>query len=127
MSDHLTSRAGLLTARIADRCSDDDLRNDLTGLSKDLTTESLQIDHNDRIARVVDAFGLTPFAVDLLIMVGLPDEHGLLTRWARLTHPARLPFVTPAAIADALGLDAAGRRHLRAEVDGGALRRTGLI
>ncbi|TDW77145.1 ATP-binding protein [Kribbella pratensis] len=127
MSDHLTGRAGLLTARIADRCSDDDLRNDLTGLSKDLTTESLQIDHNDRIARVVEAFGLTPFAVDLLIMVGLPDEHGLLTRWARLTHPARLPFVTPAAIADALGLDAAGRRHLRAEVDGGALRRTGLI
>jgi hypothetical protein len=135
--DLLTARAGALTAKIAARCSDDDLRTDLAILSNELLAESRRLtpghaprdpsDPTDGLARLVDAFELTPFAVDLLILTGLPDEHELLTRWARLTHPARLPYVTPAAIAAVLGLDSTGRRHLRAELDGGPLRGTGLI
>jgi hypothetical protein len=129
MSEHdlLTGRSGVLTARIAAQCSDDDLRVELAGVADSLLAESLRTNRSDRLTRLVDAFTLTPFAVDLLVLTGLPDEHELLTRWARLTHPARLPYVTPAAIATALGLDTVGRRHLRAELDAGQVRHSGLI
>ncbi|MGW1346199.1 ATP-binding protein [Kribbella sp. NPDC002412] len=131
--DLLTARAGALTAKIAARCSDDDLRTDLETLADALLAESRRTKQGhtrypgDRLTRLVEALSLTPFAVDLLILSGLPDEHERLTRWARLTHPARLPYVTPAAIADVLGLDSVGRHHLRAELDGGVLRTSGLV
>lgn len=125
--DLLTATAGALTARIAARCSDDDLRTELVMLSNALQAEGRRTNRSDRLTRLVEVYDLSPFAVDLLVLTGLPDEHELLTRWVQLTHPGRLPYVTPATIAAVLGLDAEGRHHLRAELDAGVLRRTGLV
>src|SRR5438132_5793890 len=138
MTDHrfeLAPRAALLTELVAARCGDDALRAELLELAAALHAETGcgEAGHGqagageNRLQRLADALRLTPFEVDLVLLAGLPDEAEPLTRWARLTHPARLPHPTAAAVAAVLGLDHDGRGHLREALECGPLHRSGLV
>jgi hypothetical protein len=133
MPDHrfaLAPRAARLTELLAARCGDDVLRAELLELAASLHGETGQGQAGageNRLQRLADALRLTPFEVDLVLLAGLPDEAEPLTRWARLTHPARLPYPTAAAVAAVLGLDHDGRGHLREALECGPLHRSGLV
>ena len=79
------------------------------------------------LARVGDAFGLSAFERDLIVLVGLPEEHEAFAHLARLLHPLGEPRLCLGSIAATLRLDATGRRHLRAALDAGPLTRRGLV
>src|SRR5690606_21286781 len=70
---------------------------------------------------------LSAFERDLLVLVGLPEEHEAFARLARLLHPLGEPWLCAAAVAGSLHLDARGRRHLRDALDAGPLHRHGLV
>src|SRR6185312_4460597 len=128
MPDHrfeLAPRAALLTELVAAWCGDDALRAELLELAAALHGQAGT--GANRLQRLADALRLTPFEVDLVLLAGLPDEAEPLTRWARLTHPARLPYPTAAAVAAVLGLDHDGRGHLREALECGPLHRSGLV
>jgi hypothetical protein len=81
----------------------------------------------DALERVTVAFGLSPFERDVLVLSGVPEEHEALAHLARVLHPRGEPFVSFAAVAATLDLDANGRRHLRAALDAGPLRRHRIV
>jgi hypothetical protein len=77
--------------------------------------------------RLGDAYGLSPFERDLIVLVGLPDEHEVFAELARLRHPHGEPRATFATLALVLDLDATGRRHLRRALVDGPLARAGIV
>ncbi len=79
------------------------------------------------LLRVATGFGLSAFERDLLVLVGLPEEHEAFTMLAQRLHPAGDARLTYAGIASLLGLDEAGRRHLRRALQAGPLRQNGLV
>jgi hypothetical protein len=81
----------------------------------------------DRAVRLGALLGLSPFEYDLVLLTGLPEEHEAASRVARLLHPHGEPHVSMAAAVAALGLDGAGRRHLRRSLESGPLHRHRLV
>jgi hypothetical protein len=63
--------------------------------------------------RLGEAYGLSLFERDLIVLAGLPDEHEVFAELARMRHPHGEPRPTFATLALVLDLDASGRRHLR--------------
>lgn len=79
------------------------------------------------LPRLVSAFGLSPFEADIATLVGLPEEHELLSHLARRLHPRGEPWLTFGTLAVCLQLDGLGRHRLREALDEGPLVRNGLI
>ena len=102
--DSTAGRAAVLTARIAAHCADAEVRQRLEAVAAALAAEEPATEPG-RTARLRTALRLSPFELDLVLLTGLPEEHEALTHWARLGHPLGLPQVTPATLAEALGLD----------------------
>lgn len=80
-----------------------------------------------RLVRLEQEFGLSPFETDVATLVGLPEEHELLTHIARRIHPRGEPWFTFGSLAECLALDNEGRRHLRSALDEGPLVRFDII
>ena len=78
------------------------------------------------LERLSRGFGLSPFERDLLVLAGLPEEHEVFADLARACHVRGEPRISVATAVRVLGLDAAGRRHLRRSLGTGALA-TGLV
>lgn len=112
-----------VAARLAAYCEDPGLRARLDAVVVDLAAEP----PSPALDRVGEGFDLSAFERDLLVLVGLPEEHESFARLARLLHPLGEPWLCAAAVALALHLDARGRRHLRAALDAGPLHRHGLV
>lgn len=79
------------------------------------------------VDRLGDAYGLSWFERDLLILAGLPEEHEAFAELARSTHPLGESRLSVGTAADVLGLDAYGRRQLRRAIDSGPLARHGVL
>ncbi|GAA3650880.1 ATP-binding protein [Nocardioides ginsengisoli] len=77
--------------------------------------------------RLADAYGLSPFEADLLVLTGLPEEHEAFARLARSAHPLGESRLSIGAVAATLGLDAGGRAHLREVLETGPLVTHGLL
>lgn len=75
------------------------------------------------LGRLVSGYGLSPFETDLLLLVGLPEEHEAFARLARTTHPLGEPRLSVGTAAVVLGLDATGRTRLREALETGPLAR----
>lgn len=82
---------------------------------------------SEPLTRVCTAFGLAPFERDLVLLVGMPEEHEALAHLARQLHPRGEPRLSFVALAAVLELDARGRRHLRAALEAGPLGIHGII
>jgi ATPase family associated with various cellular activities (AAA) len=79
------------------------------------------------LRRIATGFGLSPFEVDVLTVIGLPEEHEALTELAQCVHPLGEPRLSFAGLAATFGLDDAGRIHLRRAIETGPLARFGLL
>ncbi|SDS77832.1 ATP-binding protein [Actinopolymorpha singaporensis] len=115
-------RAGHLVERLAD-LADEPLRPALAGLAAALRSEK----DAGAAGRLGAALGLTPFQYDLLLLAGLPEEHEAVSRLARLLNSTAEPWFTSATASAVLGLDTAGRGHLRTALDSGTLHRHRLV
>jgi hypothetical protein len=116
--------AGMVDA-VAATCDEPDTATVLAALATAIRAEAAHRD--DRLATLCQALGLSPFERDLLVLAGLPEEHEAVTRVARLLHPVGEPRFSFAGVVRVLGLDARGRRHLRAALESGPLRHHHLI
>ncbi len=77
--------------------------------------------------RLAAAFGLSSFERDLLVLIGLPEEHEALSQLAAALHPRGEPWLSPGILAVVLELDHDGREHLRQSLDAGPLHRHHLV
>jgi hypothetical protein len=89
--------------------------------------DSLSAMPTEPLECLVDAFGLSAFERDLVVLVGLPEEHEIFGHGAALLHPRGESRISFAAVASVLGLDAVGRRHLRRAIDVGPLHRHSIL
>lgn len=79
------------------------------------------------VDRLGDAYGLSMFERDLLVLAGLPEEHEAFAELARSTHPLGEPRLSVGTAAEVLGLDAHGRTQLRRAIESGPLARHGIL
>jgi hypothetical protein len=121
----LLERVLPLADRVSDPAGELSLRPALVALGDALRDEPAG--RPDRAATLATRLGLSPFEYDLLLLAGLPEEHEVVARLARYSHPRGEPFLTMAGVAAVLDLDARGRQHLRRALDGGLLRRHHLV
>ncbi len=121
----LPTRAADLVGRLAGLAESPDLRDALLAVADDLRREPPA--PSDPARRLADAFHLTPFEYDVLLLVGLPEEHEAIAQLARRWSPSGEPLLTSSVLARALDLDAAGRRHLRRALEQGSLRTGRLV
>ncbi|KAF0956737.1 MULTISPECIES: ATP-binding protein [Rhodococcus] len=77
--------------------------------------------------RICSAFRLSAFERELVMLVGLPEEHETITHLARVLHPRGEPRMSFSTIAEVLGLGPIGRRHLRDAILAGPLHVHGLL
>ncbi|MDH3299296.1 MAG: ATP-binding protein [Acidimicrobiia bacterium] len=82
---------------------------------------------DEAVDRLTRGFGLSPFERDLLVLIGLPEEHDSVTMAVRRLNLLGEPWMAPATLSTVLGLDHRGQRHLRNALDSGPLRRHGLV
>ena len=117
--------AGLIR-RLGTLIDDPTIVGAVANLADDIALESGQRSSN-AIDRLADAFKLSPFERDLLVLIGLPDEHDSLAMSARRLHPLGEPWLSFATLSEVLCLDHNGRHHLRQALDSGPLRHRRLL
>lgn len=97
----------------------------LTALASGIVVEPDPGD--EAVDRLRRAFGLSPFERDLLVLIGLPEEHDSVAMTVRRLNLLGEPWMAPATLSRVLGLDHRGQGHLRRALDSGPLRRHGLV
>src|SRR6185295_745294 len=81
----------------------------------------------DPLDRLAGGLGLSAFEVDLLLLAGLAEEHEGYADVFRVLHPQGKAQPTLGLAAQLFAGDEAGRRALRAVVEAGPARRSGLL
>ncbi len=121
--DH--AAAPLLVARMARLVRDE---STLAGLREAREGLVEVADATDTVLhRLTEAYRLSRFEQDLVLLAGLVEEHEAVTRVMRTLHPTGEPALSVTAAAAVLGLDSGGRRHLRGALECGVLRDRGLV
>ena len=104
-----------------------------TSTQADATAAAVAALHETRgvegvvLERLCHGFGLSAFERDLWVLAALPEEHEAFAELVRSCHPYGEARVSAALAARVLGLDAAGRRHLRRALTTGPLVKSGLL
>jgi hypothetical protein len=81
----------------------------------------------EALHRLVTTYALSPFERDVVLLVGLPEEHEAVAALARALHPRAEPWLSPGGLAAVLDLDADGREHLREALTAGPLHQHRLV
>ena len=81
----------------------------------------------DAVIRLTDAFALTSFDLDLLVLAGMPDEHEGFCDVFRALHPRGEPRATVALACRLLTQTLEERRSLAATISAGTLSRSGIL
>lgn len=121
----LVARAADLVRLLASLADDTGLRPPLTTLADAFAAEPVV--PPDPAEGIGARVGLSPFEYDVLVLVGLPEEHEAVARLFRLLGGHPEGRATVATIATVLALDGPGRRHLHRAVEGGPLHRHLLV
>ncbi|MBK5224419.1 MAG: AAA family ATPase [Acidimicrobiia bacterium] len=108
-----------LAARLGELTTDPHLAGRVADVAEGLEREAAPSER--ALDRMRTVFGLSAFERDLLVLVGLPEEHEALTTLARTLNPRGEPHTCLAAVAAALRLDDVGCHHLRSALEAGPL------
>lgn len=81
----------------------------------------------DSVIRLADAFALTAFDIDLLVLAGLPEEHEGFCDILRALHPRAEPRATTALAARLMSRTLQERRVLSETLVSGQLIRSGVV